>query len=86
MNVGISCDRWAFAELTHVYEIQPDFGERVEEAFNDMIKRCLPEAEVEAAQWLAAAGGSAPDMVDVPRRRSETDGGSHETEGCNTPS
>ena len=66
--------RWAFAEFTEVYEIQADFEARVEEAFNDMIKRCLPEAEVEAAQWLAAAGGSGPDMADVPRRRSEIDG------------
>ena len=51
--------------------MQADFEARVEDAFNDMIKRCLPEAEVEAAQWLAAAGGSAPDIEDIPRRRSE---------------
>ena len=63
--------RWAFAEFTEVYEIQADFEARVEDAFNYMIKRCLPEAEVEAAQWLAAAGGSAPDIEDIPRRRSE---------------
>ena len=51
--------------------MQADFEARVEDAFNDMIKRCLPEAEVEAAQWLATAGGSAPDIEDIPRRRSE---------------
>ena len=66
--------RWAFAEFTDVYEIQSDFEARVEEAFNGMIKRYLPKTEVGAAQWLADAGGSAPDVEDIPRRRSEIDG------------
>ena len=66
--------RWAFAEFTDVYEIQSDFEARVEEAFSGMIKRYLPKTEVGAAQWLADAGGSAPDVEDIPRRRSEIDG------------
>ena len=66
--------RWAFAEFTDVYEIQSDFEARVEEAFNGMIKRYLPKTAVGAAQWLADAGGSAPDVEDIPRRRSEIDG------------
>ncbi len=45
-----SFGRWAFAEFTEVYEIQGDFEARVEEAFNDVIKQCLPEAAVEVAQ------------------------------------
>ena len=31
--------RWAFAEFTDVYEIESDFKAKVEEAFNDMIKK-----------------------------------------------
>ena len=33
--------RWAFAEFTDVYEIQSDFKAKVEEAFNDMIKKVV---------------------------------------------
>ena len=66
--------RWAFAEFTDVYEIQSDFEAKVEDEFNEMIERYLPKAEVEAAHWLADAGGSAPDAEGIPRRRSEIDG------------
>ena len=55
--------RWAFAEFDDVHDMQ--------EEFNDLVKRFLPGAEVEAAGFLAGLGGSAPDMPYVPRRRSE---------------
>jgi type III restriction enzyme len=31
--------RWAFAEFTDVYEIEPEFAARVESHFNEMIER-----------------------------------------------
>ena len=70
-----SCGRWAFAEFTDVYEMQSDFEARMEAGFNGMVRRFLPRSEVEAAGWLARAGGSAPGLEHVPRRRSEPAGG-----------
>lgn len=33
-------------------------------------RRTLSDAEMEAAEWLARAGGSAPGLEYIPRRRS----------------
>lgn len=35
--------RWAFAEFTDVYEIEADFKEKVEEAFNSMIEETIQQ-------------------------------------------
>ena len=56
--------RWAFAEFTEFYNIEREFQE--------LIKGILSRAELEAAEWLAKAGGSAPDLEYIPRRRSES--------------
>ena len=56
--------RWAFAEFTEFYNIEREFQE--------LIKGILSRAESEAAEWLAKAGGSAPDLEYIPRRRSES--------------
>ena len=56
--------RWAFAEFTEFYNIEREFQE--------LIKGILSRAESEAAEWLAKAGGSAPDLEHIPRRRSES--------------
>ena len=54
--------RWAFIELTDVTTMEADY----QAAFT----RLLPKREVEAAKWLANAGGSAPNIQPIPRRRS----------------
>lgn len=36
--------RWAFAELTEVYQISSDFEARVEAEFNQMIDGVVPKA------------------------------------------
>jgi hypothetical protein len=36
--------RWAFAEFTDVYEIEPDFKSKVEEEFGRMIERARGKA------------------------------------------
>ena len=56
--------RWVFAEFTEFYNIEREFQE--------LIKGILSRAESEAAEWLAKAGGSAPDLEYIPRRRSES--------------
>jgi len=58
-NLG-SYGRWAFAEFTDVWEMQSDFKSRVEALLDRTI----------AAHSLANAGGSQPDLEDIPRRRS----------------
>ena len=65
--------RWAFAELTDVYLLQNDFDARVQAQarFDDLTKGFLQDAREEAATWLAAAGGSEPQLEYVPRRRGE---------------
>ena len=63
--------RWAFAEFTDVYEIQSDFETRVEAGFDRLMKQFRPPAEISAAEWLAKAGGSAPELSHIPRRQSE---------------
>ena len=55
--------RWAFAEFTAVYEI--------EQQFSELIGRVLSDARTSAAERLIMAGGSEPDLEDIPRRRSE---------------
>jgi type III restriction enzyme len=37
-NLG-TLGRWAFAELTEIYQIESDFKAKVESAFNEMIGR-----------------------------------------------
>ncbi len=37
-NLG-TLGRWAFAELTEIYQIESDFAAKVESAFNEMIER-----------------------------------------------
>ena len=61
-NLG-QCGRWAFAEFTAVFEI--------EQQFSELIGRFLADAQTSAAERLIRAGGSEPDIEDIPRRRSE---------------
>ena len=63
--------RWAFAELTDVYTVGADFADRVKREIHGIIEETLPRAEIEAARYLAEAGGSMPDMEYIPRRKSE---------------
>ena len=55
--------RWAFAEFTAVFEI--------EQQFSELIGRFLADAQTSAAERLIRAGGSEPNLEDIPRRRSE---------------
>jgi len=55
--------RWAFAEFTAVFEI--------EQQFSELIGRFSADAQTSAAERLIRAGGSEPDIEDIPRRRSE---------------
>ncbi len=55
--------RWAFTEFTAVFEI--------EQQFSELIGRFLADAQTSAAERLIKAGGSEPDIEDIPRRRSE---------------
>ena len=67
--------RWAFAEFTDVYTILDDFGAAVgtqaRAQFDERIEGFLEDTRKEAATWLAAAGGSEPELDYVARRRSE---------------
>ena len=67
--------RWAFAEFTDVYTILDDLGAAVgaqaKAQFDERIEGLLGDTRTEAATWLAAAGGSEPDLEYVARRRSE---------------
>ena len=53
---GVNCHgrygRWAFAELTDVYEIQSDFEAIVEPAFDQMIERAIIGRERQAAEAM----------------------------------
>ena len=51
--------------------MQADFEDRVKTEFDSLIGEFLPDRQMEAARWLANAGGSAPDLEYIPRRRSE---------------
>ena len=67
--------RWAFAEFTDVYTIFDDFGAAVgaqaRAQFDERLEVLLGDTRKEAATWLAAAGGSEPDLEYVARRRNE---------------
>ena len=62
--------RWAFAEFADVYDMQFDFETRVEVEFNRLMNQFRPKEGVAAAEWSARAGGSAPGIEYVSRRRS----------------
>jgi hypothetical protein len=67
--------RWAFAEFTDVYTILDDFraavGTQARAQFDERIEGLLEDTRKDAATWLAAAGGSEPELEYVARRRSE---------------
>ena len=44
--------RWAFAEFTDVYEMQPDFEAKVKSAFNEMVEKALRGREQQAARAM----------------------------------
>ena len=46
----------------------------IAEVGGEWIDRRVKEVRASAAKWLAEAGGSAPDLEDIPRRRSEIQG------------
>ena len=53
-------------------ELRFIFTDFTENAVSPAYRRLVMEKfEAEAAKWLADAGGSAPDMAYIPRRRSE---------------
>ena len=70
--------RWAFAELTEVYEIESDFEAKVDDELDRMFEgfpkveelRAPPERE--SARILARLGGSDPGLQPIPRRRPES--------------
>ncbi len=63
--------RWAFAEFTDIHGIEKDFEDKVAVEMGRMVNRFRSSDEIAAADWLANAGGSAPNLEDIPRRRSE---------------
>ena len=63
--------RWAFAEFRDVYAMEHDFAAKLEAEFDGMIKRFRSAPEIDAAEWLAQASGSAPNLEYIPRRQSE---------------
>ena len=48
--------RWAFAELTDVYEMQSDFEAKVEAEFNRMIEKAVSGREQQAAEAMRVMG------------------------------
>ena len=69
-NLG-SFGRWDFAELSDIYAMESDLTEKIEAKFGQIVDEQVRKGGTEAARWLAAAGGSEPDMEYIPRRRSE---------------
>ena len=63
------CGRWAFAELKDVYTMRTDFEAALPADFEGLVAPLLSK-EAAAADWLARAGGTAPDAEHIPRRRS----------------
>ena len=63
--------RWDFAEFSDVYAMENDLTTKIETEFGSVVDAHLRKRGAEAAGWLAAAGGSEPDMEYIPRRRSE---------------
>ena len=68
--------RWAFAELRDVYTMRDDLeaGSGLQDEFEGLVGPFLREARKEAGQRLIIAGGSQPDLDDVPRRKSPMPG------------
>ena len=64
--------RWAFVELKDVYTMRGDVDAALEAVVSEALAPLLPEQA--AADWLAKAGGSDPNVKDVPRRRSALGG------------
>ena len=60
-------------ELRDVYTMREDLETRllIHREFERQTGELLRAARAEAAQYLIAAGGSAPDMEYIPRRKSE---------------
>ena len=69
-NLG-SFGRWDFAELSDIYAMESDLTDKIKSRFGEIIDNQVRKGGTEAARWLAAAGGSEPDMEYIPRRRSE---------------
>ena len=46
----------------------------IAEVGGEWIDRRVKEVQAKAAKWLVDAGGSAPDLEDIPRRRTEIQG------------
>ena len=63
------CGRWAFAELKDVYTMRTDFEASLSADFEGLVAPLLSK-EAAAADSLAKAGGTVPDLEHVPRRRS----------------
>ena len=66
-----SFGRWDFAELSDVYALESDLTEKINAEFGMIVDNQMHKRRAEAARRLAAAGGSAPEMEYIPRRRSE---------------
>ena len=66
--------RWAFAELRDVWDMEDDFGAAVEARFEETLEPFLRDLRADAARRPIQAGGSRPDMEDIPRRRSALPG------------
>ncbi len=54
--------RWAFLELSDVTTMESDYE-------REIIKQ-LPDSTIRASNWFAEAGGTAPNIQPIPRRRS----------------
>ncbi len=68
--------RWAFAELRDVYTMRDDLeaGSGIQDEFEGVVGPFLREARGEAGRNPIMAGGSQPDLDDVPRRKSPMPG------------
>ena len=66
--------RWAFAEFTDVYGMEEDLRGLIEARFEDALEPFLREPGPDAARHPIRAGGSQPDIEDIPRRRNALPG------------
>ena len=66
------CGRWAFAEINSACTIREELGLsfHVHASFHALTGQFLQEVQAKAAKWLIAAGGTMPNLEDIPRRRS----------------
>ena len=64
--------RWAFVELKDVYTMRGDVDAALEAVVSEALAGLVPAQS--ATEWLAEAGGSDPNIKDVPRRRSALGG------------